>query len=521
MFMKSLSFLSIAVFIACSQNAYADWKLETLASMQVHYYLPETTRTLSGTPLKKALMINLHGCAQKAEDLKKDGNWENTANDFNMIVALPKVPNGGVYSGCWDYYGADHTVNNRHNEFLIKLVSEMLAKKELGIDSAQVYISGLSSGGGESMVMGCLAPEVFAGIGLNAGPSSGTTAKEISRPSTPYATLLATCKNMGAAHSEAFRTQLTSIIYGNNDYIVNTAFNLHNAEIMREIYGADIKSTFDTTKLEGSANLGTGTLWSDKIGPRVSLIMNTGLGHNWPAGQGGNGGSFINKKSINYPEYLATFFFSNNRRAKNIQMPEVLINPIETRESKFVISGFVNIERSLVSAMEVFVKNKITESIVDHFSVEIDGNNHFSGLSKALPEGQYDFDIEVKNPTGLKRIFKRNSWLGEVKGENAPQLIGIRFQYSEGCAVLNGQALSNGESAVNKVYAILDEKETYEAEVINSLWGLKICNLEDGSHTLKVMAKNTLSMASNTELFSFMSSINTATSSVQDHMEAK
>lgn len=34
-------------------------------------------------------MINLHGCAQKAEDLKKDGNWEITADEYNMLVALP------------------------------------------------------------------------------------------------------------------------------------------------------------------------------------------------------------------------------------------------------------------------------------------------------------------------------------------------------------------------------------------------------------------------------------------------
>ncbi len=36
-------------------------------------------------------MINLHGCSQKTEDLKKDGNWESTADDFNMIGEKAKA----------------------------------------------------------------------------------------------------------------------------------------------------------------------------------------------------------------------------------------------------------------------------------------------------------------------------------------------------------------------------------------------------------------------------------------------
>jgi poly(3-hydroxybutyrate) depolymerase len=305
----SLTIALISLF-AFFQDAHAEWQSDNLGGMQVSYYMPGPSLS------KRALMVNLHGCAQKADDLKKDGNWEQTADDYNMIVALPSAPNGGVYAGCWDYYGADHTRENRHNAPVIKMVEGLLAKIDLNIDPAQVYISGLSSGGGEAMVLGCLAPEIFAGIGLNAGPSTGSTVQEISYPKTPLDTLMSTCKKLSEGHEDAFKTQLTSVIYGNNDYIVNTAFNINNAEIMRTIYGADVKFTFDTRELEGASTEGTGTMWSDAFGPRVSLIMNTGLGHNWPAGQGGNNGNFINKKSINYPDYLAKFFFTNNRRVK-------------------------------------------------------------------------------------------------------------------------------------------------------------------------------------------------------------
>ncbi len=207
--MHTIKMTFILLAFSClfsSSVVYADWKNETLQNVQVHYYVPKTTSFMQMST-KKALMINLHGCSQKAEDLKRDGNWENSADEFNMIVALPKVPDGGVYSGCWDYYGADHTESNRHNGAVLNLVKAMLAKIELNIDPAQVYVSGLSSGGGLAMVLGCLSPDVFAGMGLNAGPSTGTSANEISRPKTSYEKMLSTCKSLGGTtKAEHFKT---------------------------------------------------------------------------------------------------------------------------------------------------------------------------------------------------------------------------------------------------------------------------------------------------------------------------
>ncbi|MBC7713441.1 MAG: PHB depolymerase family esterase [Rhizobacter sp.] len=520
--MKHFSILTLVVLSVFSSTTYADWKFDTIEGMQVHYYLPKVSSPLSiKSSTKKALMINLHGCAQKAEDIKKDGNWENTADDFNMIVALPKVPNGGVISGCWDYYGADHTTTNRHNGPVIKLVMALLAKPELDIDPAQVYVSGLSSGGGETMVLGCLVPEMFAGLGINAGPSTGTTSQEISFPKTTVQASLDTCKKLATGKTEFFKTQLTSIIYGNNDYIVNTAFDTNNAEIMRSIYDAQNKSTFDTTKLAGSATAGTGTMWSDAKGARVSLIMNTGLGHNWPAGQGGNGGTFVNKKSINYPDYLARFFFTNNRRTKTVVLPEVMFDSIDSKVSKFIISGLITIPQSIIKTISVVVTKKSTGETVDKFEASIDHSNHFIGISKALKDGEYNFDFEVKNALGLSRIFKRNSWLGEVAGVNAPQVINTHFQSALGCLITSGQAVNNGEAKVTSVNIIIDGTQNFIAPVENTLWSFKTCNLADGEHTADVYAENETGLRSNSQQFTFISSLESATATLQEHMEAK
>ncbi|MCY1159682.1 MAG: depolymerase family esterase [Citricoccus sp.] len=292
--------------------ATGTWTTETVAGMSVSLYVPETA---PAHPDGRALMVTLHGCVQKAADLKNGGNWAATADEYGMVVAVPAAPNGGVLLGCWDYYDANHSRTSpaRHDDNLLGLASALTSRPGLGVDADQVYLSGLSSGGGQTMVMGCLAPDVFAGIGINAGPTVGTTSGQISSVATSKTQGTSTCRSFAGSAASSFDTQLTSVVYGSNDSVVAPGYNPLNAEIMAGLYGASSTSSFSLAGLDGTNTAGTGTLYSDADGPRVSLVQNTGLGHNWPAG-GGPGGSYISTNSIDYPAYVTEFFFENNRR---------------------------------------------------------------------------------------------------------------------------------------------------------------------------------------------------------------
>ncbi|GAB3161238.1 hypothetical protein GCM10027059_10910 [Myceligenerans halotolerans] len=289
------------------------WSSRTAGGMTTQLYVPSSAPAI---PAGRALTINLHGCVQTSSDLRSGGNWESTADAYGMVVAVPAAPDGGVIAGCWDYYDTNHsrTSPGRHDDNLLALVDELLADTSLGIDADQVYLTGLSSGGGETLVMGCLAPDVFAGIGSNAGPAVGTSSLEISYVATTQAEATSVCQDFAGTASGSFGTQLTSVVYGSDDSTVAPGYNPLNAQVMAGIYGATSESSFSLGSLEGSNTSGSGMLWSDADGPRVSLIQNTGLGHNWPAG-GGPGGSYISTNSINYPAYVTGFFFENNRRA--------------------------------------------------------------------------------------------------------------------------------------------------------------------------------------------------------------
>ncbi|MGD6980606.1 MULTISPECIES: extracellular catalytic domain type 1 short-chain-length polyhydroxyalkanoate depolymerase [Citricoccus] len=288
------------------------WTTETIAGMSVDLYVPETT---PAHPDGRALMVTLHGCVQKAADLRNGGNWAATADEYGMVVAVPAAPDGGVLLGCWDYYGVNHSRTSpaRHDDNLLGLASALTSRPGLGVDADQVYLTGLSAGGAQAMVMGCLAPDVFAGIGIGAGPTVGTTAGQLSWVATSTARGTSTCRSFAGPAEASFDTQLASIVYDGHDSALAPGYNTLNAEIMAGLYGASSTSSFPLAGLDGANTAGTGTLYSDADGPRVSLVQNTGLGHNWPAG-GGPGGTYISTDSVDYPAYVTEFFFENNRR---------------------------------------------------------------------------------------------------------------------------------------------------------------------------------------------------------------
>ncbi|MGH8660065.1 MAG: extracellular catalytic domain type 1 short-chain-length polyhydroxyalkanoate depolymerase [Gammaproteobacteria bacterium] len=293
------------------------WTRENgLAGMDfVSLYVPTTTPAVGG---KRALMINLHGCVQSADDFKNGNNWESVADQFGMVVAIPDVPGNGaadvrsdVFVGqCWDYYFTKHTRNKRFNDNILELVDKLLGRNALNIDPRQVFISGLSSGGGETMVMGCLAPDVFAGIGINAGPTVGTGPNQISSVATNKNAAVNDCIRLAGGQSSSFGNQITSIVFGDRDFTVSQGYNTLNAEVMAEIYDASKDSGSN-----GIAGGGTEETWSKGGVQVVQLIEVSGLGHAWPAGRNtSGGGGFIDHRSIDYPQLLTKFLFCNNRR---------------------------------------------------------------------------------------------------------------------------------------------------------------------------------------------------------------
>jgi poly(3-hydroxybutyrate) depolymerase len=310
-----LSALTLTLALTAPNVAHAAWESRSIAGMSVEIYTPESTSPIGSG---RGLLIGLHGCIQTAAQLRDYAVLETAADDFGMVIALPLVPDGGVVAGCWDYYGADHSRSDGPSGALVELTESLRDDAGYEVDPAQIYVAGLSSGGGEALVVGCLAPDLFAGVGVIAGPSVGTTSLQIGAVATTAEQAATVCTALADTHNADFATQLAVTFTDTSDFTVAQGYAQINADMFASLYGGGLQqSAFDMASLAGSMPAGMGTRYDDDDGGRVSALHSTsGTGHNWPSGSGTNGPalSYVSGNGVDFAYHLADFFTANARR---------------------------------------------------------------------------------------------------------------------------------------------------------------------------------------------------------------
>ena len=298
--------LALGLSALCSVGANAgSWSTEqTIAGMDVWVYTPDTVSAIGNG---KAALIVLHGCAQTGDDFRNGANLEITAETYGVVIATPTAPNGGVgLYGCWDYYDTNHTRNNRHNDNLIQLGQWLQNRSD--VDSNQVYIAGLSSGATQAQVTGCLAPEVFAGVGSTGGPVMGTSESQAFLTSGSASTASAQCQSWAGSNSALLATQSRNIAHGTSDSLVPYS----EAEKSMQAIG----SFKGVSKNTGSNSLLGAVEETWGLSGDVSKLIYTSMDHRWAAGGDSGGGTYIDNSTsrINYASYLADFFANANQR---------------------------------------------------------------------------------------------------------------------------------------------------------------------------------------------------------------
>ncbi|WP_237064798.1 extracellular catalytic domain type 1 short-chain-length polyhydroxyalkanoate depolymerase [Microbulbifer guangxiensis] len=273
----------------------------------------------------RALMVSLHGCVQRNDTIRESGNWEAVAEEYGMVVAVPQASGEGSFGflGCWNFHeGPEASRTESDQAYLIAMVEELLGDESLNIDPAQVYLTGLSSGGGIANQLWCMAPEIFAGVGVSAGPTPGSKGDkaDLGSPSVSIEQGKQYCLNYAAQSgkeplAELLNTQLWNSVHGSEDGIVVPAHAERSAGIARTVY-ADFAEINDCNA-QAKPDLENAQIsqWCDAKGPRVSSLLVSGMGHAWPAGEGVEG-FFVDGKHVNYPAWITEWFFANNRRVQ-------------------------------------------------------------------------------------------------------------------------------------------------------------------------------------------------------------
>jgi poly(hydroxyalkanoate) depolymerase family esterase len=472
---------------------------------KVHLYTPDTVSPIGNG---RSLLIVLHGCTQSI-DAFKTAKLEAAAEEFGMVVAVPDAMNKAGF-GCWSYFQGAQTRTTGDYRNLIDLANTLSANTSRGIDPAQVYVAGLSSGAAFANTSACLAPDVFAGVGVSAGPSILTSSNGAIGP-CETADVESRCRNLAGGFANHFDTQIASIAQGDADTTVNLCYNTQNAEGMAALYGASpLPGSFAIA--EGAGHTAEEFRWQDG---RVSMLWLNGLAHAWSGGAGASG-SFIGSQSINYARYLGQFFAQNNRRVDRNALPTLSQVAALAFGASIQVSGVAHDDDGTVSAVEVLV-NGVTGTGAAAFSASVDDSGVFQASSAPLADDLYTVAVSAIDDDGAESAPSvLTVRVGPEPPPAPPVLDGIAVSLDGQCATVSGQVVDANQNLAE--VSISFATTVVAAQVDGTHYSAQACDLPGGANSAIVDAVDASGLSASDRIDFVIDAGQTAT--LQQHIDA-
>ncbi|MDF3832364.1 PHB depolymerase family esterase [Cupriavidus basilensis] len=113
------------------------------------------------------LVVMLHGCRQKPEDLAAGTRMNALAEREGFMVAYPQQPLRRQMQRCWQWFDLGAAEGGREAQALAVLIDALAARRDVRAD--QVYLAGLSAGASMAAVVALRYPEKVAAVGLHSG----------------------------------------------------------------------------------------------------------------------------------------------------------------------------------------------------------------------------------------------------------------------------------------------------------------------------------------------------------------
>jgi poly(hydroxyalkanoate) depolymerase family esterase len=125
-----------------------------------------------------ALVVMLHGCMQKPEDLAAISGMNAVADKNNFFVVYPEQTKEANPLRCWNWFDPNHQSRDSGEPSLLAAVVKQVQATN-SIDANRIYVAGISAGAAMAVVMGVTYPDLINGIGVCAGLEfkAGTSAE--------------------------------------------------------------------------------------------------------------------------------------------------------------------------------------------------------------------------------------------------------------------------------------------------------------------------------------------------------
>ena len=290
-------------------------------------YTPLNYRADTSVPL----LVMLHGCTQSAADFAAGTQMNLVAEEHNFIVVYPQQvrKNNSLY--CWNWFDlANQSRDHGEPAMIVGIVQDILQNTaQWTIDTARIYVAGISAGAAMSVILGATYPDIFAAIGIHSGfeyqaLKSHRGALTISKRGgpDPLQQGLAAYEAMGSYA----RIVPTIVFHGTKDTVINIT---NGDQVVQQWMQTDMLASHDTYVADFNApatattyKIPTGYAytvytWQNSRGKTIQEYWKVnGLGHAWSGGN--SSGSYTDSRGPSASEALYAFFMHHSMHRKAI-----------------------------------------------------------------------------------------------------------------------------------------------------------------------------------------------------------
>ncbi|HYH79166.1 MAG TPA: PHB depolymerase family esterase [Longimicrobium sp.] len=257
-----------------------DWHTYTGAAGTRRYrlFVPAGLQASRPAPL----VVMLHGCTQDPDDFARGTRFNHAAAEAGVLVAWPEQPAAHQPMKCWSWYDPGHQSAGRGEPALIAgITREVMASH--GVDSARVYIAGVSAGAAMAVNTAASHPALYAAVAAHSGApyraaSDVPHALAVMRTGTPDPAILA----YALQDALGGRAMPLFAIHGAADAVLAP---INSRQLAAQWAGVlRLRSAAPERLTDGGLGVER-SRWSGADGkPVVELMIVERLGHAWSGG---------------------------------------------------------------------------------------------------------------------------------------------------------------------------------------------------------------------------------------------